>query len=93
MGLASARLAAFPMTGFAASADGSVLYAGATDGLFRSADGGRSLAKPSYSGSAFAVATSADGRMVAVVSSETLLSDQVTAAPRGPVQPEVCGSG
>ena len=61
----------YPMTGFAASADGKVLYAGASDGLFRSGDGGRSWAKTGYPGSAFAVATSADGQTVAVVSRET----------------------
>ncbi len=60
----------FPMTGFAASADGSVLYAGATDGLFRSADGGRSWSKTGYRGSAFAIASSADGQVVALVSRE-----------------------
>lgn len=60
----------FPMTAFAASADGRVLYAGASDGLFRSADGGRSWAKTGYTGSAFAVAT-ADGQDVALVSRET----------------------
>ena len=61
----------FPMTGFAASANGRVLYAGASDGLFRSSDGGNSWAKTGYTGSAFAVATSADGQDVALVSGET----------------------
>lgn len=61
----------FPMTGFAASADGRVLYAGATDGLFRSTDGGRSWVKTGYTGSAFAIAASADGQTVGVVSHET----------------------
>ena len=61
----------FPMTAFAASADGSVLYAGATDGLFRSGDGGRSWAKTGYGGSALAIATSADGNTVALVSRST----------------------
>ncbi len=61
----------FPMTGFTASADGRVLYAGAIDGLFRSPDGGRSWAKTGYTGSAFAVAASADGQDVALVSRET----------------------
>ena len=61
----------YPMTGFAASADGSVVYAGATDGLFRSSDGGRSWSKTGYSGSAFAVATSPDGQTVALVSRQT----------------------
>ena len=61
----------YPMTGFAASADGSIIYAGATDGLFRSTDGGRSWAKTGYGGPAFAVATSADGQVVALVSRAT----------------------
>lgn len=63
----------FPMTGFAASADGRVLYAGASDGLFRSSDGGNSWAKTGYAGSAFAIAVSPDGKTVAVVSRETEL--------------------
>lgn len=61
----------YPMTGFAASADGFIVYAGASDGLFRSSDGGRSWAKTGYGGSAFAVATSADGQVVALVSRAT----------------------
>lgn len=61
----------FPMTAFAASADGTVLYAGAPDGLFRSGDSGHSWAKTGYGGSALAIATSADGQTVAVVSQET----------------------
>ena len=61
----------YPMTGFAASADGTIVYAGASDGLFRSGDGGRLWAKTGYGGSAFAVATSADGQVVALVSRAT----------------------
>jgi photosystem II stability/assembly factor-like uncharacterized protein len=61
----------YPMTGFAASADGNIVYAGASDGLFRSGDGGRLWAKTGYSGSAFAVATSPDGQVVALVSRAT----------------------
>ncbi len=61
----------YPMTGLAASADGNVVYAGSTDGLFRSSTGGRSWAKTGYSGSAFAIATSPDGQIVAVVSKAT----------------------
>lgn len=62
----------FPMTSLAATPDGKVVYAGSTDGLYRSADGGRTWAKTAYSGSAFAIATSSDGRAVVVVSRETL---------------------
>jgi photosystem II stability/assembly factor-like uncharacterized protein len=61
----------YPLTALAASADGTVLYAGAPDGLFRSGDGGRSWVPTAYEGSAFAVATTADGRVVGVVSRET----------------------
>lgn len=61
----------YPMTAFAASGDGSIIYAGAPDGLFRSSDGGRSWSKTGYSGSAFAVATSPDGQLVALVSRAT----------------------
>lgn len=61
----------FPLTGLAASADGMVLYAGATDGLHRSGDGGQSWARTAYRGSAHAIATSSDGRVVAVVSRQT----------------------
>jgi photosystem II stability/assembly factor-like uncharacterized protein len=61
----------FPMTAFAASTDGTVLYAGSSNGLFRSGDGGRSWAATAYDGSAFAVATTADGGVVALVSRET----------------------
>ena len=61
----------YPMTSLAATPDGAVVYAGSIDGLYRSADGGRSWAKTAYAGSAFAIATSSDGRLVAVVSRET----------------------
>lgn len=62
---------AYPMTGLAASADGSVVYAGSTDGLLRSSDGGRSWTETGYTGSAFAIATSSEGQVVAVVSRGT----------------------
>lgn len=61
----------YPMTSLAASSDGRTIYAGASDGLFRSDDGGRTWVPTGYVGSAFAVATSADGMEVAVVSRET----------------------
>lgn len=61
----------YPMTSLAATSDGRTIYAGSPDGLFRSDDGGRSWAATAYQGSAFAVATSTDGRIVAIVSRET----------------------
>jgi photosystem II stability/assembly factor-like uncharacterized protein len=60
-----------PIIALAASTDGSIVYAGSPDGLFRSGDGGRSWTPSPYKGSAFAVAASADGRVVALVSRET----------------------
>jgi photosystem II stability/assembly factor-like uncharacterized protein len=60
-----------PMTSLAATPDGSVVYAGSTDALYRSSDGGATWAKTGYTGSAFAIATADDGESVAVVSRET----------------------
>ena len=59
------------MTALAATPDGEVIYAGASDGLYRSNDAGTSWAATAYKGSAFAIATSDDGATVAVVSRET----------------------
>lgn len=64
---------AYPMTGLAATPDGRTIYAGSPDGVFRSDDGGRTWVRTSYRGSALAVATTADGETVAVVSEETEL--------------------
>lgn len=61
----------FPLTALAATPDGRVVFAGSPDALFRSDDGGRSWGATGYSGSAFAIAATADGRTVAVVSRET----------------------
>jgi photosystem II stability/assembly factor-like uncharacterized protein len=61
----------YPMTSLAATPDGRTVYAGASDGLFRSDDGGRSWAATGYRGSAFAISTTADGATVALVSRET----------------------
>jgi photosystem II stability/assembly factor-like uncharacterized protein len=61
----------YPMTSLAATASGRLIYAGSPDGLFRSSDGGKSWAATGYRGSAFALATTADGQVVAVVSRET----------------------
>lgn len=62
---------AFPITALAATTDGGVVYAGSPDSLLRSPDGGRTWAATAYEGSAFAIATTADGETVAVVSRET----------------------
>lgn len=60
-----------PITSLAATPDGSVIYAGTPNGLHRSEDGGSSWSPTGYQGSAFAVATTPDGRFVAVVSRAT----------------------
>ena len=61
----------YPMTALTATTDGSILYAGAIDGLLRSGDGGRTWKKATFNGSPFAIATSTDGRTVAVVTRTT----------------------
>ncbi len=61
----------YPMTALTATPDGQVIYAGASDGLYRSDDAGTSWTATAYRGSAFAIATSDDGATVAVVSRET----------------------
>lgn len=62
---------AYPVTALAATRDGAVLYAGSPSGLWSSTDEGRSWTATGYTGSAFALATTGDGRTVAVVSKET----------------------
>ncbi len=61
----------YPMTSLSATPDGRTIYAGAGNGLFRSDDGGQSWSATAYSGSVFAVATTADGATVAVVNRDT----------------------
>lgn len=61
----------FPLTALAAAPDGQVIYAGSPDAIFRSDDGGRSWSPTGYQGSAFAMATTVDGRTLGVVSRET----------------------
>lgn len=76
----------FPMTGFAAAANGRILYAGAQDGLYRSEDGGRSWTAAAYTGSVFALAASPDGRTVILVdrATEVFRSDDGGATWPGP---------
>jgi len=59
------------MTSLAATPDGSTIYAGSPDGLFRSIDGGFNWLETTYRGSAFAVATTANGNVVAVVNRQS----------------------
>lgn len=61
----------FPLTALAAAPNGQVIYAGSPDAVFRSGDGGRSWSPTTYKGSAFAIATTADGNTLGVVSRET----------------------
>ena len=61
----------FPMTALAATTDGRIVYAGSPEALSRSEDGGVTWSPTGYRGSAFAIATTPDGRTVAVVSRET----------------------
>jgi len=61
----------FPMTSLTATADGTVVYAGSPDGLYRSGDGGRIWTKTAFAGAVFAIATLSEGLTVAVVSKET----------------------
>lgn len=67
----------YPITSLAATADGTVLIAGGADGLSRSADGGATWSKLPFSGQAFAVAVTAGGRTIGVVtrSSDFFRSD------------------
>ena len=61
----------YPLTSLSATRDGSVIYAGSTDGLWRSTDRARTWVATGYTGSAFAVATTGDGQAVALVSKQT----------------------
>lgn len=60
-----------PVTSLVATPDGRIVYLGSLDGLFRSDDGGRTWTATRYEGTAFAVATTPDGRTVGVVSRDT----------------------
>ena len=62
---------AYPFTTFTATTDGGVLLVGSPDGIFRSADQGRSWSKLRFKGSAFAIAATSDGQNIAVVTRET----------------------
>jgi photosystem II stability/assembly factor-like uncharacterized protein len=61
----------YPMTSLAATTNGTIVYAGSPDGLFRSADVGRTWTQTNFSGSPFAIATSEGGQTVAVVGRTT----------------------
>lgn len=60
-----------PVTSLVATPDGRTVYLGSGDGLFRSDDGGRNWSATGYTGSAFALATTPDGKTVGVVSRST----------------------
>lgn len=60
-----------PMTALTSTTDGTTIYAGSPDGLFRSDDVGRTWTNTNFSGSPFAIATSADGATVAIVARTT----------------------
>lgn len=62
---------AYPTYGLAATPDGQVVLIGTGDGLLRSTDGGRSWATIELPGSPFAIAVSADGQSIAVVTRST----------------------
>lgn len=61
----------YPMTALTSTTDGTTIYAGSPDGLFRSDDVGRTWTNTNFSGSPFAIATSADGATVAIVARTT----------------------
>lgn len=61
----------YPIASLAATADGIVLVAGGPDGLARSDDGGATWAKLSFEGQPFAIAVTAGGRTIAVVTRST----------------------
>lgn len=60
-----------PLTSLVATPDGRTVYLGSGDGLFRSDDGGRGWTATGYVDTAFALATTPDGRTVGVVNRET----------------------
>lgn len=60
-----------PVMSLVATPDGRTIYLGSGDGLFRSDDGGETWVATGYTGSAFALATTPDGRTVGVVSRTT----------------------
>lgn len=61
----------YPIASLAGTADGSVLMAGGPGGLARSDDGGATWSKLPFDGQPFAVAVTAGGRTIAVVTRST----------------------
>ncbi len=61
----------YPIASLAVTSDGSVLVAGGPDGLARSDDGGASWSKLPFEGQPFAVAVTAGGRTIALVTRAT----------------------
>ena len=61
----------YPMTSLAPTLDGAVLVAGGPDGLARSNDGGATWAKLPFEDQAFAVAVTAGGQTIGVVTRST----------------------
>lgn len=60
-----------PVVSLAATPDGRTVYVGSGDGVFRSDDSGSNWRATSYTGQAFALATTPDGQTVGAVSRET----------------------
>jgi len=60
-----------PVTSLVATPDGRAVYLGSGDGVFRSEDGGANWEATGYPGQAFALATTPDGKSVALVTRET----------------------
>lgn len=60
-----------PVMSLVATPDGRTVYLGSGDGVFRSDDGGGTWAATTFAGQPFALATTPDGKTVALVTRET----------------------